>query len=233
MISVIIPVYNEKNTIVEIINKIKSINIKKEIIIVDDCSTDGTREILERLKDADYKILFHDKNLGKGAAIKTAKKKISGDIVIIQDADLEYNPNDYPKLIDPIFKKEVYVVYGSRVLGSSRYLMQNFSSIYRIFFNHMLTILSNLINKQSLTDAHTCYKVFSSDVFNSINLEENDFSFCPEITTKIALKKIRIKEIPIDYNGRSYKEGKKIKITDGIKAIKTLFKYRYFKNESK
>ena len=227
MLSVIIPVYNEKNTILEIIKKIETNKIKKEIIIVDDCSTDGTREILQNITN--HKILFHDKNLGKGAAIKSAKKKIDGEIVVIQDADLEYDPNDYQKLIEPIYRNEVEVVYGSRVLGSNRYLMQNFSSVYRIFFNHMLTILSNLINKQSLTDAHTCYKTFSTKVFNSIDLEENDFSFCPEITTKIALKKIKIKEVKIDYNGRSYKEGKKIKLSDGIKAIKTLFKYRYFK----
>ena len=229
MLSVIIPVYNEKNTILEIIKKIETNKIKKEIIIVDDCSTDGTREILQNITNHNYKILFHDKNLGKGAAIKSAKEKINGDIIVIQDADLEYNPNDYYKLIEPIFLNEVEVVYGSRVLGSNRYLMQNFSSVYRIFFNHMLTILSNFINKQNLTDAHTCYKTFSSKVFNSIDLEENDFSFCPEITTKIALKKIKIKEVKIDYNGRSYKEGKKIKLSDGIKAIKTLFKYRYLK----
>ena len=229
MLSVIIPVYNEKNTILEIIKKIETNKIKKEIIIVDDCSTDGTREILQNITNHNHKILFHDKNLGKGAAIKSAKKKIDGEIVVIQDADLEYDPNDYQKLIEPIYRNEVEVVYGSRVLGSNRYLMQNFSSVYRIFFNHMLTILSNLINKQSLTDAHTCYKTFSTKVFNSIDLEENDFSFCPEITTKIALKKIKIKEVKIDYNGRSYKEGKKIKLSDGIKAIKTLFKYRYFK----
>ena len=229
MLSVIIPVYNEKNTILEIIKKIETNKIKKEIIIVDDCSTDGTREILQNLTNHNYKILFHDKNLGKGAAIKSAKKKINGEIVVIQDADLEYDPNDYYKLIEPIYRNEVEVVYGSRVLGSNRYLMQNFSSVYRIFFNHMLTILSNLLNKQSLTDAHTCYKTFSAKVFNSIDLEENDFSFCPEITTKIALKKIQIKEVKIDYNGRSYKEGKKIKLSDGIKAIMTLFKYRYLK----
>ena len=229
MLSVIIPVYNEKNTILEIIKKIETNKIKKEIIIVDDCSTDGTREILQNITNHNYKILFHDKNQGKGAAIKSAKKKINGDIVVIQDADLEYDPNDYYKLIQPIFQNEVEVVYGSRVLGSNRYLMQNFSSVYRIFFNHMLTILSNFINKQSLTDAHTCYKTFSTKVFNSIDLEENDFSFCPEITTKIALRKIKIKEVKIDYNGRSYKEGKKIKLSDGIKAIMTLFKYRYLK----
>jgi len=230
MISIIVPVYNEKNTILKILEKIKAVkDIKKEIIIVDDCSTDGTREILKSLNNDIYKIHFHEKNLGKGGAIKTAKKYIEGEIVIIQDADLEYNPNDYKKLIDPILKKEAQVVYGSRVLGKKRYLVKSFSSIYRIFFNHILTILSNIINQQNLTDAHTCYKTFSYKVFNSIDLQENDFSFCPEITTKISLKKIKIIEVPIEYYGRSYKEGKKIKLIDGVKALITLIKYRFNK----
>jgi len=230
MISIIVPVYNEKNTILKILEKINALkDIKKEIIIVDDCSTDGTREILKNLNNDIYKIHFHEKNLGKGGAIKSAKKYIEGEIVIIQDADLEYNPNDYKKLIDPILKKEAQVVYGSRVLGKKRYLVKSFSSIYRIFFNHILTILSNIINQQNLTDAHTCYKTFSYEVFNSIDLQENDFSFCPEITTKIGLKKIQIIEVPIEYCGRSYKEGKKIKLIDGVKALTTLIKYRFNK----
>ncbi len=230
MISIIVPVYNEKNTILKILKKIEDLkDIKKEIIIVDDCSNDGTREILKNLKDTMYKLHFHEKNLGKGAAIKTAKKYIEGEIVIIQDADLEYDPQDYIKLIDPIIKKEALVVYGSRVLGKKRYLIKNFSSVYRIFFNHFLTIISNILNSQKLTDAHTCYKTFSYKVFNSIDLQENDFSFCPEITTKIGLKKIKIKEVPIEYYGRSYKDGKKIKMIDGVKALLTLLKYRFFK----
>ena len=211
MLSIIIPVFNEKNTILKIIQKIESLkDIDKEIIIVDDCSDDGTKEILTGISNSKYKIIFHEKNLGKGAAIKTAKKYITGQIVIIQDADLEYNPEDYRKLIKPILNQEYEVVYGSRVLGKNRYFVKNFSSVYRIFFNHILTILSNLINRQKLTDAHTCYKTFSFKVFNSVNLEEDGFSFCPEITTKLSLMNIEIKEIPIEYYGRSYKQGKKL-----------------------
>ena len=230
MLSIIIPVFNEKKTIIKIIEKIENIKeISKEIIIVDDCSSDGTREILKKISKENYKIFYHEENLGKGAAIKTAKTHISGDIVIIQDADLEYDPKDYKKLISPIINNQAEVVYGSRVLGKKRYFVRNFSSVYRIFFNHILTIISNFINNQKLTDAHTCYKTFSYKVFNSINLEENDFSFCPEVTTKISLKKIPIIEVSIEYYGRSYKEGKKIKLSDGVKALKTLIKYRFIK----
>ena len=230
-LSIIIPVYNEINTIeiiVNIINNLDSLN--KEIIIVDDCSTDGTAFLLKNslYKKVD-KVIFHDKNLGKGSAIRTAKKFISGDIVIIQDADLEYDPNDYYNLIKPIISKQFNVVYGSRVLGKKRYSSNNFSSNFRVFCNHVLTILSNIINNQKLTDAHTCYKVFSKKFFDKIILEENGFSFCPEITTKISLNNYKILEVPINYKGRSYDEGKKISFADGFYAIKTLIKYRYFK----
>lgn len=230
MLSIIIPVFNEKNTILKIIEKIENIKeINKEIIIVDDCSSDGTTEILKKLSNSNYKIIFHETNRGKGAAIRTAKKYITGKIVIIQDADLEYDPNDYIKLIEPIIKNNYKVVYGSRVLGKNRYAAKNFSSVYRIFFNHMLTVISNIINRQNLTDAHTCYKTFSSDVFRSVNLEEDGFSFCPEITTKVSLMNIDIQEIAIQYYGRSYKDGKKIKLSDGIMALIALIKYRFVK----
>lgn len=228
-LSIIIPVYNEKNTIEKILKKIhKLTNLKKEIIVVNDASSDGSTDILNKNKNKITKLIHHKKNLGKGAAIKTAKKFIKGNVVIIQDADLEYDPADYYKLLHFINKGHK-VVYGSRVLGKNRYLLTNFSSIWRVFFNHILTILSNLLNNQRLSDAHTCYKMFTSDLFLKIKLVENDFSFCPEITTKIALKKIGIKEVSINYRGRSYNEGKKIKLADGIKAVIVLFKYRFFK----
>ena len=227
-LSIIIPVYNEQNTIQKVLDKIYALRfIKKQIIVVDDGSNDNTVNILKKNRYKISKIIFHNKNLGKGAAIKSAIKYINGDVVIIQDADLEYDPKDYQKLLNCI-KKGHKVVYGSRVLGKKRYLIKNFSSVIRIFFNHILTIISNLINNQSLTDAHTCYKMFTTNIFLKIRLKENGFSFCPEVTTKIGLKKIKIIETPISYHGRNYAEGKKIKFIDGIKAIITLFKYRYF-----
>lgn len=228
-LSIIIPVYNEKNTIEELLNKIYLLkDIKKEIIVVDDASNDGSINILKKNKNKITKLIYHKKNLGKGAAIRSAQKFVKGDVVIIQDADLEYDPQDYYKLLRFV-NKGYKVVYGSRVLGKNRYLLKNFSSITRIFFNHILTIISNLLNNQRLTDAHTCYKMFTSDVFLRIRLKENDFSFCPEITTKIGLKKIKIKEVPINYSGRNYDDGKKIRLIDGIKAIATLIKYRFLK----
>jgi dolichol-phosphate mannosyltransferase len=227
-LSIIIPVYNEKNTIEKLLNKIHKLrNIKKQIIVVDDASNDGSANILKKNKNKINKLIYHKKNLGKGAAIKSAQKFVKGNIVIIQDADLEYDPGDYYKLLHFI-NKGYKVVYGSRVLGKNRYLLKNFSSVIRIFFNHILTVISNFLNNQRLTDAHTCYKMFESDIFLKIMLEEKDFSFCPEITTKIGLLKIKIKEIPIKYSGRNYNEGKKIRLIDGVKAIITLFKYRFF-----
>jgi glycosyltransferase involved in cell wall biosynthesis len=230
-LSIIIPVFNEINTIERIVDKINKLHdLNKEIIIVDDFSNDGTTLLLKsNIYKKVHRIIYHQKNLGKGAAIKSAKDFVSGDIIIIQDADLEYDPKDYYNLIKPIENKESQVVYGSRVFGKSRYFSNNFTSIYRVFFNHILTMLSNLLNNQNLTDAHTGYKVFSKNIFDNITLEENDFSFCPEVTTKISLKKVTIKEIPISYYGRSYKDGKKINIYDGFKAILVLFKYRFFK----
>ena len=229
-ISIIVPVFNEINTIEKIINKIKKKNksLKLEIILVDDGSTDGTKNLLKKkLKKKVSFLLFHKKNKGKGSAIKTGKKKVSGNIVLIQDGDLEYDPSDYTKLVEPIIKNKFQVVYGSRVLGKNRYSSKNFTSLSRIFFNHILTIFSNIINNQSLTDAHTCYKVFSSSIFNRINLEERGFGFCPEVTTKISNMGIEIHEVPISYNGRSFNEGKKISWKDGIRAIFALIKYKY------
>ena len=228
-LTIIIPVYNETNTIIKIINKIKSIKISKQIIVVDDFSNDGTRKKLIKLKSKIDKLIFHDKNLGKGAAIRTAQKHIKGKFIIIQDADLEYDPRDYLQIIRKLKNQKIKVVYGSRVLGKKRYFLTNFTSISRIFFNHILTILSNILNKQKLTDAHTCYKAFDSKIFKMIILEENGFAFCPEITTKISNLNLNIIEVPIFYKGRNYKEGKKISYIDGIEAVFALIKYKIFK----
>ncbi len=231
MLTIIIPVFNEINTIEKLINKVLAENfISKEIILVDDASTDGTKELIEnKLCKMVTKVIYHEHNMGKGFAIKSAKSVIEGDYVIIQDADLEYNPEDYSKLLKPIIEGNYSVVYGSRVLGKNRYQLKNFTSIFRIFANHILTIVSNIINKQKLTDAHTCYKVFNFDVFNKITLEEKGFGFCPEITTKLSNMNIDIEEIPISYNGRDYKNGKKIKFKDAIEALIVLIKYKFFK----
>lgn len=231
IITIIIPCYNEIRTIgliVEKINNLKDLN--KQIIIVDDFSGDGTVDFIktELIHKID-RLILHDRNLGKGAAIKSAQNYAKGDIIIIQDADLEYYPDDYYALIDPIINNNYKVVYGSRVLNKKRYLDKNFTSIFRIFANHILTLLSNVINNQNLTDAHTCYKVFDSYVFKTLVLEEDDFSFCPEVTTKISKMNINIYEVPIKYTGRDYYEGKKINFSDGIKAIIVLFKYRFFR----
>ena len=228
MITVIIPCYNEIKTISIIIDKVYKQKLKKQIIVVDDFSTDGTREILKKkLKKKIDKIIFHNRNYGKGAAINSAKKFVKGNIIIIQDADLEYSPKDFNKLIKPIMDKKYNVVYGSRVLGKNRYFENEFSSIFRVFANHILTIISNILNNQNLTDAHTCYKVFDTKIFKKIKLKEKGFSFCPEVTTKISLLNEKIKEVPISYKGRDYSEGKKINFKDGFIALKTLLKYRF------
>lgn len=230
LISIIIPCYNEANTIEQIVNKILSQkNINKEIILVNDGSNDGSEFIInDQLKFKVNKIINHPKNLGKGASIKSAIKYANGEIILIQDADLEYDPINYYNLVDPIVKNQALVVYGSRVLNKSRYINAGFVNFYRVFFNHILTILSNFINNQKLTDAHTCYKVFKKVVFDKINLLENDFSFCPEVTTKVAKLGYQIKEVEISYKGRNYNEGKKINLYDGVKAIYVLFKYGIF-----
>ena len=231
-LTIIIPVYNEINTIEKIVNKIlKQEHFNKQIIIVDDYSNDGTVEKLKNLEifKKIEKIIYHSKNKGKGGAIRSAQKYIDGDITIIQDADLEYDPSDYYSLVKPFENPKVKVVYGSRVLGKKRYLEgDGFISKSRIFFNHFLTILSNIINDQKLTDAHTCYKLFRSEIFKKIELQENDFAFCPEVTSKISKLKIPIIEVPISYEGRTTREGKKIGIKDGFRAIFVLFKYKFF-----
>ena len=232
-ISVIIPCFNEKKTLTNLVDKVlqsfkfHGYNLY-EVLIIDDFSTDGSKELIEKnfSSKKNFKTFFHNKNMGKGATIKTAKKFITGDIIIIQDADLEYDPKDYGKLITPILNGDFKVVYGSRVLNQVRYRSIGFSSKIRIFGNHLLTLISNFLNNQKLTDAHTCYKAFNREVFDLIKLEENDFAFCPEVTSKVANLGFEIHEVPISYNGRNYKDGKKIKTIDALRALKTLIKYQ-------
>ena len=235
MLTIIVPVFNEKKFIRRILKKIIKIkNVKKQIIVVDDGSFDGTSKILKkefRNSKIINKIIFHKTNMGKGAAIKSAQKYIRGDYIGIQDADLEYNPIDLIKIYKFIKKNKFDVVYGSRVLNKNKYQnTKNFTHLIRIWGNVFLTIVSNFINKQNLTDAHTCYKVFNSRIFKKIKLKEKGFAFCPEVTTKLSKKNFQIREIPISYNGRTYGEGKKISSLDGLVALFSLIKYKFYSN---
>ena len=228
-LTIIIPVYNEIKTIEKLIKKILKINIKKQLIIVDDGSSDGTELILKKYKNRIDKLIFHKKNLGKGAAIKSGQKYVSGQYIGIQDADLEYDPRDLKKIVNEMNKRDLQVMYGSRVLKKNKFKnTQNFTHIVRIWGNIFLTKASNFLNKQKLTDAHTCYKIFDSRIFKKIKLKEKGFSFCPEITTKISMMNIGIEEFPINYIGRTYEQGKKITAFDGLDALYVLVKYRYF-----
>lgn len=259
ILSIIIPVYNEKNNILKIIEKVINVKIDKEIIIIDDGSTDGTREILKKLKidnasvsvstethkelktklstptneyrdeqnismleNEKLKIIFHEKNLGKGFAIRTGIKEVKGDIILIQDADLEYDPNEYYKLIEPILQGKTEVVYGSRVLKKNPK-----ASLIFYLGGRFLSFVTNFLYGTKITDEPTCYKVFSTKLLKSINLECKRFEFCPEVTAKIAKKGYAIFEVPISYNPRSVKEGKKINWRDGVEAVWTLIKYKF------
>ena len=231
ILTIIVPAYNEKKSISKIIDQInEKIIYTKQIIVIDDFSNDGTRDVIKNLSNID-EIVFHQRNMGKGAAIKSAIPFIKGNIVAIQDADLEYDPEDLNKLAKEILDQKTNVAYGSRVLNKKRYGNNNFISNFRIFGNHILTILSNLFNSQQLTDAHTCYKVFKREIFLKLNLKENDFAFCPEVNTKISLLNEKILELPISYKGRNVEEGKKIRFKDALKALLTIIKYKYLKNE--
>jgi glycosyltransferase involved in cell wall biosynthesis len=221
-LSVVIPVYNEKGTIREIYDSVRGVDIDKEIILVDDCSTDGTREILQGLADENTRVFMHDRNMGKGAALRTGFRNATGEIVIIQDADLEYDPSQYHKLIQPILDGKADVVYGSRfVTGDYRRVL----FFWHMLGNKFLTLLSNMLTNLNLSDMETCYKVFRRDVLEKITIEENRFGFEPEITAKISKMDLRIYEIGISYSGRTYKEGKKIGWKDGISAFKCILKY--------
>jgi len=222
-LSVIVPCFNEINTIDEVIKKIKNSEIKsKEIIIVDDGSSDGSREYLMKLNDSQIKIIYHPRNKGKGAALNTGIKAAKGEIIIIQDADLEYDPREYLQVIGPILEEKADVVFGSRFQGGQPHRVVYF---WHRVGNGFLTLLSNIFTDLNLTDMETCYKAFKSEIIKSINIEEKRFGFEPEITAKIAKKNCRIYEVGISYYGRTYKEGKKIGWKDGIRAIWCILKY--------
>ena len=223
-LSVVIPVYNEEQTIRELIERVRAVPIEKEIIAVDDYSTDGTRVELKKLADeGKIRLFMHKTNQGKGAACRTGIRQITGDIVIIQDADLEYDPNDYPALLKPIQQGKVKVVYGSRFLGPHKamYFWHNIG-------NKLLTLITNVLYDTTLTDMETCYKVFTADIAHGLRLKANRWGFDPEITARILKQGHRIYEVPCSYNGREFWEGKKISWKDGFTIIGTLIKYRFF-----
>jgi len=226
-VSVIIPVYNEKKTIKELIDRVRDVDIglEKEIIVIDDGSTDGTREILKSLNQPNVKIHMHKKNQGKGGALHTGFSKAEGDIILIQDADLEYDPNEYPKLLEPILDGRADAVYGSRFLGGPHRVLY----FWHYIGNKLLTTLSNMLSNLNLSDMETCYKVFKKDILDQINLKSKRFGFEPEITIKLAKTKARIYEVPISYSGRDYSEGKKIGWKDGLAAVYHIIRFKFFR----
>ena len=221
-----IPVYNEVETIKEIVSRVQAVDLEKEIVIVDDGSTDGTREKLQEISLAqnNVRVFYHDRNQGKGAALRTGFEVTTGDIVIIQDADLEYDPREYPVLLAPILDGRADIVYGSRFLGGPHRVL----FFWHYLGNKFLTLLSNALTNLNLTDMETCYKVFRREVLSDIQLKSNRFGFEPEFTAKIAKKDFRIYETSISYSGRTYAEGKKIGWKDGVKAIFAIVWFRFF-----
>ncbi len=226
LLSVVIPAYNEANTIEEIVRRVQQTPFPKEIIIVDDGSTDGTRDRIAAIAKqyANVKPFYHSRNRGKGAALHTAFKAVQGDFVIIQDADLEYDPRDYQALLEPLLDGRADVVFGSRFLGGPHRVL----FFWHYVGNKFLTLLSNALANINLTDMETCYKAFRSDILKNITFKSKRFGFEPEFTIKVARKGYRLYEVPISYSGRTYDEGKKITWVDGLKAIFTLFRYRFF-----
>jgi len=226
-LSIVMPVYNEKKTLMDIFDKVMQVdlgNVEKEIVLVDDASTDGSSEILRDIIKhySGVKAHFHEKNLGKGASLRDGFKLTTGDYVVVQDADLEYDPNDYQKLLREVFDNGVDAVYGSRFSGCYK----DMSNLHYIG-NKLLTLISNILYGVMLTDMETCYKLLPGDFVRSIDIKSNRFNFEPEITAKILKSKMRIREVPISYKGRSFDEGKKITWRDGISALLTLVKFRF------
>jgi len=229
-LSVVMPVYNEKQTLFEIVRRVLEapIDLERELIIVDDCSTDGTSELLEQLPQrfpsATIRVLRHDRNRGKGAALRTGFQHVRGDIVVVQDADLEYNPADYPRLLKPILDGRADVVYGSRFVGGQEHRVLYF---WHYVGNRFLTLLSNMFTDLNLTDMETCYKAFRAEVIRSLTIRSDRFGVEPEITAKVARGGWRVYEVGISYSGRSYEEGKKITWRDGVKAIFAILRFAF------
>ena len=225
-LSIIMPCYNEVNTIESIVEAVKNMPYhNNEIIIVDDCSTDGTREkIRSTIEPRVHKVIYHDRNQGKGAALRSGIKAATGDIVIVQDTDLEYDPNEIPAVVRPILDGKADVVFGSRFMGGQPHRVQFF---WHMLGNRILTTLSNMFTNLNLTDMETCYKAFRREIIQSIEIKENRFGFEPEITVKMAKKRLRIYEVGISYYGRTYNEGKKINWKDGFRAVYCILKYSF------
>jgi glycosyltransferase involved in cell wall biosynthesis len=225
VLSVVIPVYNERGTIRELVARVQAVKLPKQIVIVDDRSTDGTTEILRDLEPLVDKVVYHERNQGKGAAIRSGLEHVTGDMVIIQDADLEYDPREYARLVAPIVEGKADVVFGSRFLGGMPHRVLLF---WHSVANRFLTLLSNMVTNLNLTDMETCYKVFRTEVLRRIRLAENGFGIEPELTAKVARMKCRIYEVGISYAGRSYQEGKKIGLRDALWAFVCILRYGIF-----
>jgi len=225
-LSVVVPVFNERNTLVEILRRMRSVElpdgIEREIIVVDDGSEDGTRDVLKQLGDSTVRVLMHERNRGKGAAVRTGFEHVSGDYVLVQDADLEYDPEDWPKLLAPVIRGRARVVYGSRFTGERRNMM-----FLHWVGNRMLSLTTNILYNTTLSDMETCYKLIDADLVAQLKLRADHFDIEPEITAKILRRGVRIYEVPISYAGREFDEGKKITWRDGFAALWTLVKYRF------